>query len=133
MPNIGIFTTAVLPLELFFNELPLGRATGFLWRSPQTRQYFIITNWHVVTAKDFFRMTNINKTAARPNRILTRFQIPGQFEKQPWEIPIRDPDDNPLWLVHPGSRYDIVAIPFDPTSQQPLNIGLYPINEIASG
>jgi hypothetical protein len=54
MPEIDLFTTAVLPLELFFNDLPLGHATGFLWRASATRQLYIVTNWHVVSAKDFF-------------------------------------------------------------------------------
>jgi len=61
MPEIDLFTTAVLPLELFFNDLPLGHATGFLWRASATRQLYIVTNWHVVSAKDFFTLRNLHK------------------------------------------------------------------------
>ena len=68
MAEIDLVTTAVLPLELFFNDLPLGHATGFLWRASATRQLYIVTNWHVVSAKDFFTLRNLNKTAARPNQ-----------------------------------------------------------------
>src|SRR5580704_7177337 len=133
MPEIDLFTTAVLPLELFFNDLPLGHATGFLWRASGTRQLYIVTNWHVVSAKDFFTLHNLHKTAARPNRILTRLQIPGQFEKQPWDIQIRDANDNPLWLVHPGTRCDIALIPLNIPQDKPLIVGLYPLNEYANG
>jgi hypothetical protein len=132
MPEIDLFTTAVLPLELFFNDLPLGHATGFLWRASATRQLYIVTNWHVVSAKDFFTLHNLHKTAARPNRILTRLQVPGQFEKQPWEIQIRDPDDVPLWLIHPGSRCDLALIPFNAPQDKPLIVGLFPLNEYAN-
>jgi hypothetical protein len=130
--NIDLFSTAVIPLELFHNDLPLGHATGFLWRATATRQLFIVTNWHVVTAKDFFTQANIHKTGARPNRINTLLQIPGRFDKQQWTVPIRDDNDEPLWLVHPGSRYDIALIPLNPPKDTPIIVGLYPLNEVAN-
>ena len=91
MAEIDLFTTAVLPLELFFNDLPLGHATGFLWRATGTRQLYIVTNWHVVSAKDFFTLRNLNETAARPNQILTRLQYPRTIRKATVGYP------NPRW------------------------------------
>jgi hypothetical protein len=132
MTTINLFSTVVLPLELFFNDTPLGHATGFLWRASASRQLYIVTNWHVVSAKNFFNQANIHKSAARPNRLLTRFQIPGQFEKQPWNISLRSEHDEPLWLVHPGSRYDIALVPFSPSPEEQQVVGLYPFNEYSN-
>jgi S1-C subfamily serine protease len=132
MTAIDLISTAILPLELFFDKTPLGHATGFLWRSAATRQLYIVTSWHVVSAKDFFTRKNIHKSGGRPNRLLTRLQIPGRFEKQPWDIQLRDSQDNALWLVHPGSRYDIALIPFSPPQAEQLVVGLYPLNEYAN-
>lgn len=130
MTSIDIFSTAVLPLELYFLDRWLGQGTGFLWRSTITRQLFIVTNWHVVSAKNFFTRANTSKTAARPNHLLTRLHIPGQFESQQWDVPLRDDDDQPLWLVHPSSRYDIAVVPLNPPTE-PI-VGLYPLNEYAN-
>jgi hypothetical protein len=128
---IDLFSTAVLPLEMFFNELPLGHATGFFWRASATQQLYIATNWHVFSAKNFYTQVNLHKTAARPNHLRTRIQIPGQWEKQPWDIPIRDENDEPLWYVHPGARYDIALLKFSPTPEQQSILGIYPFNEVS--
>lgn len=132
MTTIDLFSMAVLPLELFFNDIPLGHATGFLWRASRTRQLYIVTNWHVVSAKDFFSQENLHKTAARPNRIRTRIQVAGQFEKQQWDIPIRDENDDPVWLIHPGGRYDVALLPFSPRPEQQQILGIYPFNEYSN-
>jgi Trypsin-like peptidase domain len=129
MTNIDQFTVAAIPIEQFFNNTYLGHATGFLWRLADT--YFLVTNWHVVSAKDFFTGHNLNKTAARPNRLRALFQVAGRFEKQQWDIDIRSKDDEPLWFIHPGRRVDIAVIPFQPI-QTDLVIGLYPLNELGN-
>src|SRR5262249_32827113 len=49
MITIDQFTLTAIPLELYFNEMPLGQATGFLWKNKE--QHYLITNWHVVTAR----------------------------------------------------------------------------------
>jgi S1-C subfamily serine protease len=129
MTTLDQFTLATVPLEMFFDKTPLSQATGFIWKIEN--RHFLVTNWHVVTGKDFFTRANIRKDAGRPNRILARFNIYGQFWKQDWDIKIRDDEDKPLWLVHPGRRVDIaiLEIPFDESKQV---VTLYPLNVIAT-
>jgi len=128
MITIDQFTLTAIPLELYFNEMPLGQATGFLWKNKE--QHYLITNWHVVTAQDFFTERFLHSHHGRPNVLRARFQIPGQWEKQQYDIRIRDQDDRPLWLIHPSRRVDVVALPFTPN--EPVIIGLYPLNVPAS-
>jgi hypothetical protein len=67
-----------------------------------------------------------------PDVLRTLFNIrTGSFEKQRWDIPIRDENDAPLWLVHPGRRVDaaVLPIPFRPGG---VIIAVYPLNEVAN-
>jgi hypothetical protein len=127
MPAIDQFTLTAIPLELYFHDTPLGHATGFLWQIQN--EYYLVTNWHVLSAKDFFTLQNLRPDAGRPNVLRALFQFPGQFQKQEWRIPVRDKDDVPLWLVHPGSRVDIAVLPF-PVGPDAI-VGLYPLNVLA--
>lgn len=54
------------------------------------------------------------------------------FEKQQCDIPIRDDDDQPLWLAHPGRNVDIAVIPLTFTTEQLTILNLNPINILAS-
>src|SRR6185437_15729946 len=76
-------------------------------------------NWHVLAMRDFFTGKNLRKDAGRPNILRTLFNIrTGSFEKQRWDIRIRDENDRPLWLI-----------PFRP---EELVIALYPLNVLAN-
>ena len=128
MPTtIDQFTLTAIPLEQYFNDTALGHATGFLWQLQQ--KYYLVTNWHVLSGKDFFTQQNLRADAGRPNVLRALFQVPGMFDKQQWTIPIRDEQDIPLWLVHPGSRVDIAVLPFH--IGHDAIIGLYPLNVLA--
>ena len=87
MPAIDQFTLAAIPLQRSFKETYLGQATGFLWQIRET--HYLVTNWHVLSGKDFFTQQNLRGDAGRPNILRALFQIPGQFQKQEWRIPIR--------------------------------------------
>ena len=128
MTTIDQFTLTAIPLEQYFNDTYLGHATGFLWKIEN--QSYLVTNWHVVTAQDFFTRENLHDHGGRPNMLRARFQIPGTWEKQQYDIHIRDKEDNPLWLIHPGTRVDIAVLPFTPN--EPVIIGLYPLNVLAN-
>jgi len=54
------------------------------------------------------------------------------FEKQQFDIPIRDDDDQPLWLVHPLHACDIAVVRLNFTEDQLKVINLRPINELTS-
>ncbi len=130
MTNIDSFTLTTVPLEQYFNQTPLGHGTGFMWKSQE--QYYLVTNWHVLSMCDFYTRNNLRSDAGRPNFLRTLFNIQsGLFEKQCWDIKIRDENDNPLWLIHPSRRVDVAVLPI-PFRPRELIISLYPINILAN-
>jgi hypothetical protein len=129
MITLDQFTLTTVPLEQYFNETPLGQGTGFMWKTRE--QYYLVTNWHVLSMRDFFTQANLRTDAGRPNILRTLFNIQGSFEKQQWDVKIRDDNDKPLWLVHPSRRVDIAVLPI-PFRQQDLVVTLYPLNVLAN-
>jgi Trypsin-like peptidase domain len=130
MTVLDQFTLTTVPLEQYFEETPLGHATGFMWKVQE--QYYLVTNWHALSMCDFFTRANLRTDAGRPNILRSLFNIrTGSFEKQRWDIKIRDADDKPLWLVHPSRRVDIAVLPL-PFRPEELIIALYPLNVLAN-
>ena len=41
MMTLDQFSLATVPLELFFNDTPLGQATGFIWKIDN--RHFLVT------------------------------------------------------------------------------------------
>jgi hypothetical protein len=108
----------------------LGQGTGFMWKIQG--QYYLVTNWHVLSMRDFFTGANLRKDAGRPNVLRTLFSVPsGAFDKQLWDIKIRDDEDRPLWLIHPGRHVDVAVLPI-PFKPEELTLSLYPLNILAS-
>jgi hypothetical protein len=130
MTMLDPFTLTTVPLEQYFNETPLGQGTGFIWMI--RNQHYLVTNWHVLSMCDFFTRKNLRSDAGRPNFLRTLFNVStGSFEKQRWDIRIRDEDDKPLWLVHPSRRVDVAVLPV-PFKPEELIIELYPLNILAN-
>jgi hypothetical protein len=130
MPTIDQFSLTTVPLEQYFNETRLGHGTGFIWQVED--QYYLVTSWHVLSTRDFFTGENLEAHAGRPNTLRALFNVQtGFFEKQRWNIRIRDSEDKPLWLVHPSSNVDIAVLPLPPRPND-LNIALYPLNPLAN-
>jgi hypothetical protein len=99
-------------------NLQLPEATGFIWK--RRDRFYLITNWHVAAATHFFT-----------GQLLWM----GEFERETIDIPIRDENDEPLWLVHAAQKIravDIVAIPFDAVALKG-KVTLLPVNELAPG
>lgn len=128
MPAIDQSSLTAIPLQQYFNETYLGQATAFLWQLHE--RHYLVTSWHVLSGKDFFTLQNLRDDAGRPNVVRALFQIPGEFHKQEWRIPVRDGDDAPLWMVHPGNRIDVAVLPF-PAGPDTI-VGLYPLNVLAN-
>lgn len=124
------FTLSTAPLSLYFNDTALGQATGFIWKIGD--KYYLVSNWHVFSGRDFFTMKNLRPDGGRPNKIETMFNIEtGSFFKQPWTIHIRDKGDRPLWMVLPGARrVDIAVLPLEFPPGERI-ITLYPLNVLA--
>jgi len=130
MTTLDQFTLTTVPLEQYFNDTRLGQGTGFMWKIQE--KYYLVTNWHVLSMRDLFTGKNLRDDAGRPNILRTLFNMqPGSFDKQPWDIKIRDDDDKPLWLVHPGRRVDVAVLPI-PFKPAELIISLYPLNLLAN-
>jgi hypothetical protein len=130
MTTLDQFTLTTVPLEQYFGETRLGRGTGFMWKIKE--RYYLVTAWHVLAMRDFFTGKNLRADAGRPNVLRTLFNIrTGSFDKQRWDITIRDENDAPLWLVHPARRVDVAVLPISFRPEQPI-ITIYPLNELAN-
>jgi hypothetical protein len=130
MTTLDQFTLTTVPLVQYFNDTPLGQGTGFMWKVRD--QYYLVTNWHVLSMCDFFTRANLRKDAGRPNILRTLFNIhTGSFDKRRRDIRIRDDNDKPLWLVHPARRVDVAVLPI-PFKPEELIIALYPLNVLAN-
>jgi hypothetical protein len=126
------FSLVTAPLSLHFNDTHLSDATGFIWQ--EGRQNYLITNWHVVTARHAQTGKSLNTHGGRPNKIHALFNTRiQQFLKQTHVINIRDADDKALWLAHParGRAVDVVAIPLPYADEDPI-FDLHPINKYAA-
>lgn len=126
-PDIDGHSLTTVPVIQMFNDTILGSATSFIWRRGT---HFLITNWHVVTARDFNSGANLRCDAGRPNKFRAYFAPRGpSFEKFDREIPLYDEHDKPRWLVHGvhGHRVDVVAIPL---SEADDKIWYHPINDM---
>ena len=132
--SLDRLSLATVPITPFFNETRLPEATGFVWKRHD--RFYLITNWHVASGTHLFTKTLLLKGGARPNRFQCHFIVRvGDYGRERIEIPMRDENDNPLWLVHPmqdTGPVDIIAIPLNAV-ELTKRVTLLPINELASG
>jgi len=130
MPAIDEYSSATVPIELFFDSTNLWSATGFVWED-DSGHFYLVTNWHNLSGKDVFTKTHTSNTAAEPNKIYIWWNLKGQLGLRfAHTEPIRDPTGAPLWFVHPqhGNDIDVVAMPITPHA----NAEMYPINKMAN-
>ena len=125
---------ATTPVSQFFNDRQLGVATGFVWK--RNERYYLITNWHVVSCLNFFTKTHLLKGGSRPNKLRCHFIIRvGDYGRELIDLPIRNEDDEPLWLIHPLQEkraIDIVALPLNHEDLK-TRVTLLPVNESSAG
>jgi hypothetical protein len=125
---------STVPITPFFNDRPLPEATGFIWK--RRERFYLITNWHVVSALDLFTNRHLLEGGSRPNTFRCHFIIRiGQYERELIDIPIRDDNDCPLWLIHVAHKtrpIDVAALPLD-YEQLKTKVTLLPVNELAPG
>jgi Trypsin-like peptidase domain len=134
---LDALTLTTVPIRTFFNDIELSLATGFVYR--RREQLYLVTNWHVLTARNAETGAHLHKGGARPNRLRAQFNLTvANFGKEEIEIKLRDDNDAPLWLVHPvhprhgnDKRIDVAAIPLGPSTDK-RTFALYPINDLAS-
>jgi len=125
---------STVPITAFFDDLQLGEATGFIWK--RRDRFYLITNWHVVSALDLFTKVHLSEGGSRPNKFRCHFLIHvGQYERELIDVAIRDENDQPLWLIHSMHErrpIDVVALPLDYDDLK-TKVTLLPVNELAPG
>ena len=118
-------------LKVRRNHISVAQATGFY--AVHEGQFFLVTNWHVVTGLHARTGESLSTSVTIPNRIVVMHRaakrvIDGQLISVPiWvsrSVRLLDENDKPLWLEHPkfGRLVDVVAIPVDP----PADIEVHP-------
>ena len=123
-------TLTTVPLEQYFGETRLGRGTGFMWKPGD--QYYLVTNWHVLSMCDFFTVPISKRMAAArifcarclmcaPAPSTSSAGTSGSATKMTgrcgWCI------RRAVWI------FAVLPIPFRPNE---LIIALYPLNELAN-
>jgi hypothetical protein len=131
LDRLSLSTVPIIP---FFNNRQLSEATGFIWKRREC--FYLITNWHVVSALNLFTKAHLSEGGCRPNKLRCHFLIRvGQYEREPIDVPIRNEHDEPLWLIHPAQQMraiDVVALPLDYENLQ-TRVALLPVNQLAPG
>jgi Trypsin-like peptidase domain len=131
LDRLSLSTVPIIP---FFNHRQLAGATGFIWK--RRERFYLITNWHVVSALDLFTKAHLSEGGGRPNKLRCHFLVRvGQYERESIDVPIRDEDDQPLWFIHSAQEVraiDVVAVPLDYEGLK-TRVTLLPVNELAPG
>lgn len=121
--SIDEFSVKPLFLETYYQQRQLSVATGFIVKRGEN--FYLITNWHVVTCRNPYNNQPISNTALEPNKLSVWFHglTLGQWVLK--EIAIRNQAGNRLWLEHErGREVDVIAIPL----QTMNDVTLYPID-----
>jgi hypothetical protein len=100
-------------LRTFRDAMPLGTATGFLYRA-KSQSVFLTTNFHVLAGCNPQTNQPLHPGGALPNRIA--FHLPTvekeaiRYHKK--ELSLLDNDSALLWKVHPrsGNSVDVAAL-----------------------
>jgi len=128
MTQIDEYSLSTVPVEQFFNETSLGKATSFIWE--RRNAFYLITNWHVVTCRNNNTGQHLHPQCAEPDRLRGLFCTRARtWDKLTRDIPLRDKDGRPRWLRHAVHRQsvDVVAVPMEAPDNE---VGFHPINKI---
>ena len=109
--EIDNFSQTSYFVECLFNDITLSTGTCFFLRKGS--DYYLITNWHIVTGKNPITKTNLRPDGAIPNRL--KIKVFKNQEIMEWTdliINLQDINGNNLWLKHPSHKemVDVVAL-----------------------
>ena len=77
--SLDRLSLSTVPITPFFNDLALPQATAFIWK--RRERFYLITNWHVVSALNFFTKVHLAKGGSRPNKLRCDFLVRvGQYD-----------------------------------------------------
>lgn len=107
------FSGVPLYLDIFRAEQRVSVATGFAVKKDNS--YYLITNWHVVTGRNFLTNEPLsNATAIDPDALRIWFHGLNLGQWVAKKIDIVDKTGNKLWLEHErGREIDVVAVPLE--------------------
>ena len=125
-PAVDKHSLCTVPVVPVFNSVSFASATAFVWERKPTLvsdrpDFYLITNWHVVTGRDSNTKGHLASHAGEPNILKCLFCPNGQsLEKVSRDIRLRSDDARPTWLVHPVHRnkVDVVAIKLPPQDHE---------------
>lgn len=120
----------------FKNRQALRQWNGFFFAFGE--KHFLVTNWHIVSGKNWQTKELIHESAAVPRKIQVDFWVDKagnalvQGTKQldcddsQFTIELYNDQDCPIWIEHPtlGSDCDVVAINIDEKYQELSAMGL---------
>ena len=126
--TIDPYSSAVSPIDMYFNETYLSRGSAFFWE--QDSKIFLVTNWHNFSGKNPFTRKHLSDTAAEPNRITFDVFRRGDLNQRKTLSMNLYEGDVPSWLEHPThkSGVDVVCLEV----KLSLANKLFPINTLAT-
>ena len=113
MPEVDPFSVKSVYLETYLDEQKGGVATGFIVKKDNSN--YLITNWHVVTARDPVDNRPISrKGIVDPNMLRVWFHGERLGSWIQVEVPILGKKQEKLWFEHcRGREIDVVAVPLE--------------------
>lgn len=113
--TIDVFSVIPLLLIQLVGNDPIGSATGFLWKDVPKGQYYLVTNYHVLSGKHPSTGKVEDPKGRTPTaiRILQNSSKLGEWKAV--DYPVVDKDNRPKWLEHPkfGHKVDVVMLAID--------------------
>jgi len=125
--TIDIYSVISLLLIQLSGNASIGTATGFLWRDVASSQYYLVTNYHVLSGKHPVTGEVEDSKGRIPTSIRVFHNSTKLGEWKPIDHPVIDQDGQPKWREHPkfGSKVDVVLLAID----LPPNVIGYAIND----
>lgn len=123
MPEHGIRSAhSQCPFEIQMCDEQGAISTGSAFFFEVDDEWFLITNWHNVSGKNFLTKEPLGSDHRFPIRLIAKLSSydvgdgKGSFGIAPLDVPIYGGDvREPLWFEHPeiGSQCDVVALPLE--------------------
>jgi hypothetical protein len=136
MRLIDPFSVCTTPIEIAFESVILGSATGF-FHTKNSRTYLII-NWHVFSGREPDTGQPKSKDYLVPDRITFEYHYkPDPMRIYRFRINLMDSNDIAIWYQHKihGQRVDIAVLDISAILEaeslnKRINIQPFPINDV---
>lgn len=112
IPQINSLSTTSVMLNMFFENEPLAKGTGWFWRL--SNGIALVTAWHNFSGLHHTDRTTLSSKAGMPDRIRFRYVAKEPLTFQETEVPLYLDEDRtqPRWYVHSecGSFFDMAFL-----------------------